>query len=208
MSSEIIALMFYQHCHDKDYHHDIYILNRKARLNHLVHHLHKYNNAGIKPVMWLEDMFACLLSMAGTMNLHLDKEIEKLLHHKINDVKDITALYAPEAIESKLDENLRLLSKTMESSDQKSPLQQIDYNGTLRKCISELAIITFQLNTLKNEETNFELVCRYMKRLEMIKERHCFYDYFHSSSMTNNETYRSLRRQYLTVTAKEDLDEN
>lgn len=194
MKNDIIDLMFYQYLHDKNYHHDIYVLNRKARLNHLVHHLHKYNNAGIKPAFWLEDMLACILSMAGTMNLHLDKELGNLFHTEVKVINDITPLYATEIIYAKIDEYLRLLSKTMESLDH---VENFDFNGSLRVAISNLFILTFQLNLLEIGSNNYHLVQRWMQRLEMIKTKHCFHDYFNEGLRAHCNTYVEMRVQYL-----------
>lgn len=194
MSNELRDLMFYQHCHDKNYHHDIFILSRQKRLNHLIHHLHKYNMAAVKPAHWIEDMFACLLSMAGTMNMHLSQEIGKMLFCKVVKISDITNLYAAEIIHTKLNDNLRLLSKTMESLDH---VEVFDFNRTLLNCITELTIITFQLNALENEEDNWYLVQRYMKRLDMIKERHCFHEYFDHNLRLGHKSYVNLRVEYL-----------
>ncbi len=194
MNNPVIDLMFYQYLHDKNYHHDIYVLNRKARLNHLIHHLHKYNNSGIKPAHWLEDMLACILSMAGTMNLHLDKELSKLLHTEVKEIEDIKSLYATEVIDAKLDEYLRLLSKTMESLDH---VEDFDFNGSLRESITNLFLIVFQLNILENRNSNFDLIVSWMKRLEMIKVRHCFHSYFDSNLRGGCDTYVKMRVKYL-----------
>lgn len=200
MKNQIIDLMFYQYLHDKNYHHDIYVLNRKARLNHLVHHLHKYNNAGIKPAMWLEDMLACILSLAGTMNLHLDKVLGGLHHCEINTIEDIKPLYATEVVNVKVDEYLRLLSKTMESLDH---VEDFDYNGSLRIAISNLFILVFQLNIVENGSNNYRLVQRWMQRLESIKTKHCFHDYFNENLRGGCETYVRMRVEYLNESSVE-----
>lgn len=204
MSSEIIKLMFYQHCHDKNYHHDIYVLSRKDRLNHLIHHLHKYNNASIKPVNWLEDMLACILSMAGTMNIHLDRKLSAKLLKPISDVSDITKLFDDSILTNQLTDTLRSLSKSMESLDH---VESFDYNTTIVDSIVLLTVIVFQLNYVERnykimEKANFDLVKRYLERLESIKTKHCFHEYHEENISKNFSGYKLLRDKFLLSDTK------
>ena len=198
MDREIIDLMFYQHCHDRKYHHDIYVMTRKNRLNHLVHHLHKYNNARIKPKYWMEDTLACLLSMAGTTNLHLDRAITDLTHTPTVNVNDIVGLFAEEMWEAKMDELLRALSKAMEALDH---IENYDFIGTINNAIAELVIIIFQIHRKQYGGDNETLVGKYMCRLDEIKRKHCFHHYFDQELRVNGSCYISLRIKYLREAA-------
>lgn len=194
MDREIISLMFYQHCHDKNYHHDIYVLSRQRKLNHLIHHLHKYNNSSIKPANWLEDTLACVLSMATAMNMHLDHELSRKLLVPIKEVKDIVPFYNAELVPTIFTDKMRLLSKTMESLDH---VEDFDFNGTLRECIVDIVILVFQLHDMETQGNNEHLVQMYMLRLDVIKTRHCFHEYFDLELRKAHSSYVDLRIKYL-----------
>lgn len=191
--SDILDIQFYQYMHDRKYHHDINVMKTFNKISHLQHHLIKYSN-GNKKDDYYSDTFACLLSMADTINCSMVKELNKLeIPTPTGTFNDIIPIYADNYLDNKFDVEIKNISKLIEGYDH---AEGLSYKPELAKAITTLVIILFQQFKRDTGNTADDLIKGYMKRLEVIKGYNIFHKYFLIED-NNHPTYKKLRDLYL-----------
>lgn len=192
----LLNAQWYQYLHDRDYHHDVYVMPIMKKVSHLTHHLIKYNH-GLKPDNYHADTLACLLSMAGALNISLTKSFTKM-ELDIKFINGLVPYYINDRIDVLIGDNLKILSKSIEAWDH---IEKYDYRDQIEKAICSLMILNFQSfmvsfgNKPNIEESSIELFSVWFKRLNDIKQNHVFYKYHHDSQL-KNPTYRKIVEFY------------
>lgn len=200
----LIDLQWYQHLHDKNYHHDVYVMQNMKRIQHLVNHISKYhrrnfNETDTNPEKHLyKDTIACIFSIAGTLGF----DLTKVANEKGMDIKtisDIKPIFDDYAVYNHMNDALDNLTKALEGWDH---IEDIDYRTVIKDNTLTLLLCTFQLyvcgvsgrkkTDIPYPESVMSLLELWVNQLEVVKTKHCFHDYFHDE-LISNETYRNVR---------------
>lgn len=184
-------LMWFQRQHDKNYHHDIYVMPTMKRIQHLVNHINKYYHVQFKEhsattnnQKQYKDTLSCLLSICGTLGFNPFKGADGAF-----GAIDISK-YDRYAANMHFRDALCRITKALEGFDH---IEDIDYRGVMQESLvvmmetlvtmavygfNGMAIVDEDLEGKTQKDKMQELLSDWYDNLVNIKLRHCFYDYF------------------------------
>lgn len=206
-----VELMWYQHVHDKDYHHDIFVMPTMRRIQHLVNHISKYhrrnfNETNMERTTHLyKDTLACIFSIAGTLGYDIGKGVVTG-----GVIQEITVpRFDNYAVYNHMTDALDNMTKAIEGFDH---IENLNYRGILQENLITLLHCTLQMFAFgvcgrRKIEDNFcdeieELIKQWYDNLESIKGRHAFNDYF-SENHSKCKTYTKVRRAFNLISTKD-----
>lgn len=195
---KIIQLQWFQRCHDRNYHRDVYFMPTMKRLQHLHNHLVKYGNRQFSELDWdnpvklFADALACIFGMSDALNIRIKAE-DTDLFYKVKPKYDALATI------HHYHETLGKMAKLLEGWDH---LEDLNYRTDLTECINNLFHLVCQMwccgvHGIKVKRHSYEdemitLLKGWFDRLNNIQSKHVFHDYI-VSEQKGNETYWYVR---------------
>lgn len=189
MDFSLIQIQYFQHLHDSKYHLDIFSMPTFRRVAHLHQHLIKYSGTNR-----FEDAIACILSMANTLNIDIQKGLVKNFVN-VTSFNEISDLYHPDVLRKQYDIIIKQIAKIIEGLDH---VESINYRQDMEKHISFLLVILLQQYRQTMESSNHSLLLSWLIRLKEIKQKSIFYPFNHDSDLKDS-TYISFITYYNTI---------
>ena len=172
---EITRLMWFQECHNRYYHQDIYHLQLMPTLNHFYKHIMKYHSR-IESARLMEqdynhiiiDGLICCISALSTLRYNPMRTYKN--DYKGSTFHDLNM----EAVMPRWDDLTRIgvrIGKALEGFDH---LEDINYRQTLCAAFTDMFLVHWGL-WLSNGNKSF--IRPYVARLQEIKRNNIFHDY-------------------------------
>lgn len=183
-SLSLIKLQWFQYMHDKNFHHDVYIMPNMKRLGHLTNHLVKYTQGMPRPSTWV-DMLACTLSIANTFNLSFTR-MYNAVGYMVEDIQDVPFTFndSTEILESEMKNVLQRIAKLVEGWDH---IESIQYRQELEIVLPKLLSLICQRALKSDPELSLrEFYSLYFARISSIQSNHMFCKYFYETMMKSS----------------------
>ena len=166
---KFVKVMWFQNCHDKYYHTDIYNLPMMRRLNHLNSHLVKYMSkynkyllTGAQQKELIVDGIICCISALCALHYNPQRATvaDFFVGQRILSIEEI-------------DVEIGRIAKVLEGWDH---LEDINYREELKKSFAMIAASLLNIYYLNGGMAFVYLV--YQPRLNLIKHKHVFHEFF------------------------------
>lgn len=178
---KMIDLQWFQNMHDRNFHHDVWIMSNMKRLGHLNNHLVKYTQGMPRSSTWV-DMLACTLSIANTFNLSFTRMYNSI-GYLVEDMEDVPFTYNDnvEILDAEMKQVLQRIAKLVEGWDH---IESIQYRQELEIVLPKLLSLICQRALLVSPQISLrEFYTQYFERLRSIQRNHMFYNYYQEQMM-------------------------
>lgn len=173
-------LLTEQRQHDEQAHRDVYFLDSRSRMSHLVHHFSKYagrlsgeTTSSEVLTRTIVDAFIVALSAAELLRIDVGAELTTDINPEPSTIHELAVILAPASLDQigvgewlfrQLASNAGLCAKAMESLDH---LERFDYRGQLDLSVKSILIAC----VVASEGANIDLGSTVRERWRFLESR-------------------------------------